>query len=963
MEKNFHQSGNPLQAAEKAGREFLSLKWKVLLLSSLILIAIVVSFTGITYRSLMNDFENQRDVQHQRYALEVKGLIEQTSNNLHQLAHLIPFLEGMSGALLSGSGAKINQVFDTDWAPLQLNNDIELIRFYDSSNALLAKWGMSESYPQESVMLKWVEEANHREQPLTPLSCDKSCTQFTVTPLLVEGKKVGVVVIGIPLVDVVLGFKDISGAHIGLLMKEQGNKSGNNSVKIENWNLQVAAHSKEMNVAILQRAAELYPDFGSVRDGVQVSWDDRYLQIKPLMLDEIVSSEKARLIVVTDITSNIRTIQRSTEQNITIGLIGLALSEILLFIILTKPLSRLKHIVFTLPLLARSSFKEFRSSVRSATQKQFLKDEIDMLDETAVALSFQLQTLEDQVAEQIEELSKERDFINHLLDIAQVIVITQNAQGEILMLNAHGEMLIQYTEKELTGKPFTSLLAIDGNLHELTTRLDEVRSERRDQLRHETNILCKDGSLRNILWLHSRLTPHTAEDPAILSVGLDITEHKRAEGRLAWLADHDPLTDLYNRRRFQEELEQMLNLAARYRHSGALLFFDLDQFKYINDTSGHQAGDSLLKMVAHMLLGSIRSVDILGRLGGDEFAVILPETTAEGAIEVAKNALACLSKGQITVNGRTHKALASIGIALFPEHGSNVHDLLAAADLAMYQAKEAGRGGWHLFSDEEKTRERMHTLVYWKEKIEHALLHERFLFYFQPIMNIADKSISHHEVLLRMLDDAGNILAPHLFIPAAEQTGLIHAIDHMVLRKAIAQSAQIQHAGHPVRFSINLSAHAFHDPELLPILTEAFHHYEADPSNFMFEITETAALEDLYAAKELMETIKQLGCSFTLDDFGVGFSSFYYIRQLPIDIVKIDGSFIRNLGNSPDDQILVKALCEVAKGFGKKTTAEFVESEATLSILESMNVDYAQGFLIGVPVPASESPFKDYLKS
>lgn len=963
MEKDFQQSGTPLRDGEKAGRKFLSLKWKVLLLSSLILIAIVVSFTGITYRSLMNDFENQRDVQHQRYALEVKGLIEQISNNLHQLAHLIPFLEGMSSALLSGSGTKINQVFDTDWAPLQLNNDIELIRFYDGSNALLAKWGMSESYPEESVMLKWVEEANLREQPLTPLSCDKSCTQFTVTPLLVEGKKVGVVVIGIPLVDVVLGFKDISGAHIGLLMKERGNKSGNNSVKIENWNFQVAAHSKEMNVAILQRAAELYPDFGSVQDGVQVSWDDRYLQIKPLMLDEIIGSEKAQLIVVTDITSTIRTIQRSTEQSITIGLIGLALSEILLFIILTKPLSRLKHIAFTLPLLARSSFKEFRSSLRSATQKQLLQDEIDMLDETAVALSFQLQTLEDQVAEQIEELSRERDFINHLLDIAQVIVITQNAQGEILMLNAHGEMLIQYTEKELSGKPFTSLLAFDGNLHEVTTRLDEVRSERRDQLRHETNILCKDGSLRNILWLHSRLTPHSAEDPAMLSVGLDITEHKRAEGRLAWLADHDPLTDLYNRRRFQEELEQMLNLAARYRHSGALLFFDLDQFKYINDTSGHQAGDSLLKMVAHMLLSSIRSVDILGRLGGDEFAVILPQTTAEGAIEVAKNALASLSKGQITVNGRTHKALASIGIALFPEHGNNVHDLLAAADLAMYQAKEAGRGGWHLFSDEEKTRERMHTLVYWKEKIEHALLHERFLFYFQPIMHIADKSIGHHEVLLRMLDDAGNILAPHLFIPAAEQTGLIHAIDHMVLRKAIAQSAQIQHAGHPVRFSINLSAHAFHDPELLPILTEAFSHYGADPSNFMFEITETAALEDLYAAKELMETIRKLGCSFTLDDFGVGFSSFYYIRQLPIDIVKIDGSFIRNLANSPDDQILVKALCEVAKGFGKKTTAEFVESEATLSILESMEVDYAQGFLIGAPVPGAESPFKDYLKS
>ena len=252
----------------------------------------------------------------------------------------------------------------------------------------------------------------------------------------------------------------------------------------------------------------------------------------------------------------------------------------------------------------------------------------------------------------------------------------------------------------------------------------------------------------------------------------------------------------------------------------------------------------------------------------------------------------------------------------------------------MYQAKEAGRGSWHLFSDEEKTRERMHTLVYWKEKIEYALAHDRFLFYFQPIMHIADKTIDHYEVLLRMLDYDGTILVPHFFIPAAEQTGLIHAIDHMVLRKAIAQSAEIRRRGHCIRFSINLSAHAFHDPELLPILKETFARYDADPSTFMFEITETAALEDLSAARTLMETIKMLGCSFTLDDFGVGFSSFDDIRQLPIDVVKIDGSFIRNLADSPDDQILVKALCEVARGFGKKTTAEFVETAATLAVLE-----------------------------
>lgn len=971
MEQDPHKSKVQRVGATRAGPvQFLGLKWKVLLLSSLILLAIVASFSAITYSSLIDNFERQRDIQHRRYASEIEGLIKQISENLHQLAELVPFLEGMGSDLLANNGKDIAQTFDPYWTPLQLNKGIEVVHFYDSSNQLLASWGGYESDTHVNGLIKnWVREVNAREQPTSPLSCEETCMQFAVAPLLVEGNRVGVVVIGAPLVDAVLGFNDISGADIGLLIKGHNDTPKSNDIRISNWDVRITAlTNRERNHSILNEVAQKYPNLESLENGVQGFWGKRYQQIRLLSLGRANASDKAQLIVITDITSTIDSIRNSTRQNLLIGLVGLLLSEILLFIILTKPLSRLKHIVFTLPLLAHSNFRNFRSSLHSTSQKQWLKDEIDMLDETAVALSYQLEKLESQVADRtrilarkMDELSKERDFITNLLDIAQVIVLTQNANGEIITLNAHGETLIQYTEKELQGKPFIELLALEGDLQDLPTHLEEVRSEQRDQLRHEANILCKDRSVRHILWLHSRLTRHTADDPAILSVGLDMTEHKRVEGRLAWLADHDPLTDLFNRRRFQEELEQMLNLAARYNYSGALLFFDLDQFKYINDTSGHQAGDALLKMVARMLLSSIRSVDILGRLGGDEFAVILPQTTAEGAIEVAKNALASLSQGKLTINGRTHKALASIGIALFPEHGNNVHDLLAAADLAMYQAKEAGRGGWHLFSNEEKTRERMHTLVYWKEKIEYSFLHDKFFFYFQPIMHIPTNTIDHYEVLLRMLDNDGAILTPHLFIPAAEQTGLIHAIDHMVLRKSIALSAEIQRRGPGIRFSINLSAHAFHDPELLPILTEAFAHYGADPSSFMFEITETAALEDLPAARKLMEMIKVLGCSFTLDDFGVGFSSFYYIRQLPIDVVKIDGSFIRNLADNPDDQILVKALCDVARGFGKKTTAEFVENAATFSLLEKLQVDYAQGYWVGRPTPAEESPFKDFL--
>ncbi|MEO5573654.1 MAG: EAL domain-containing protein, partial [Gammaproteobacteria bacterium] len=235
-----------------------------------------------------------------------------------------------------------------------------------------------------------------------------------------------------------------------------------------------------------------------------------------------------------------------------------------------------------------------------------------------------------------------------------------------------------------------------------------------------------------------------------------------------------------------------------------------------------------------------------------------------------------------------------------------------------------------------------------------ALLHDRFILYYQPIMEVRTKNIKHYEVLLRMLGEGDKIIAPGAFITAAEHTGLIHAIDHMVLRKAIAQAAELSRQGHNFCFSINLSAHAFDDPDLLTILAETLIQYKADPTNFIFELTETAALADLSAARKLMQSIRAFGCSFALDDFGVGFSSFYYLKQLPVDYVKIDGSFIQHLADNTDDQILVKALCDVARGFGKKTTAEFVENAAILTLLERFKVDYAQGYFIGKPAPASE---------
>lgn len=920
-------------------------------------------FCMVSYYGLMINFENQREVEFQRYEREIEALIKNTARELREMAEMIPFLDGMDKALQQNDKEKINQIFDQHWALLQFHKGIELVRFYDQSNQVIAHWNvLKEDVGVANIMRSWVQRVNMQEHPIRPILCRKSCMQYIVAPLLISGNNAGVVVLGVSLADTLLAFKQMTDTDIGLFVKERDIVSPFNGIFLAEWDVRVTAlTNKNENLEILNRAILEHRNLSMLKKGIQIRWQGKFQQIKVFPLFGTVYPGAANFVVITDVTRSVNNIYESIWNIALIGLAGLVFSEILLLILFSRLLSRLTDVAFLLPLLANRDFNKFRSSLLRTHQKQRYNDEVDVLYESAAALSFQLERLEDKVVyrtkmlvKQRDELSKERDFIAHLLDTAQVIVLTQNSSGRIISLNAFGEMLTRYTENELKGTAFINLLSTENEPYELSVCLEEILLGQREQFRHEAVTNCQDGSTRHVAWLHSHLDWHSEDDPAVLSVGLDITEYKRVEGHLAWLADHDPLTNLYNRRRFSEELEQVLGWADRYDHPGALLFFDLDRFKYINDTSGHQAGDELLRKVSELLCNSIRTGDITGRLGGDEFAVILPEIKASDAIEVAKKLLSHLNDANLVSNNRTHKVSASIGIALFPEHGNNVHDLLAAADLAMYHAKETGRGSWHLFSSDDYVREHMHSLMYWKEKIEASHLHDNFLLYLQPIKNIKKDEIDYYEVLLRMRDEDGTIHSPAKFISAAEQTGLIHRIDHMVLHKAIALIAGNNQIGFPVIFSINLSAHAFNDPRLLPTLKHELTTYNVDPTSLVFEITETAALENLPGARNLMREIKELGCGFVLDDFGVGFSSFYYLRELPVDAVKLDGSFIRNLIQSPDDQILVKALCSVARGFGKKITAEFVENEQIYTLIKKMDIDYAQGYFIGKPAPHTD---------
>ena len=424
-------------------------------------------------------------------------------------------------------------------------------------------------------------------------------------------------------------------------------------------------------------------------------------------------------------------------------------------------------------------------------------------------------------------------------------------------------------------------------------------------------------------------------------------EREEAVARLEWLADHDPLTRLYNRRRFNDDFGRVLDQAQRFGHCGALLFLDLDQFKDVNDLSGHQTGDLMLQRVADQLATLVQPSDILARLGGDEFALVLPESTAVFALGYAERIQAAVRSIVVHERGHVHRVTASIGIAQFPDQGQDAHELLANADLAMFQAKDKGRGRWHLFSVDDRAREQADARVTWRDKIAVGLREDRFELHFQPIVAIPTGTVHHWEVLLRLRDARGELVYPDRFIPVAEKTGQIRAIDHWVMAHAIRLLGE----DHSLRLAVNLSGSAMDDDSLLAELKRLLAVHRVNPARLTFEVTETAAVASIAQATELMQGIRQLGCSFALDDFGSGYASYAYLRKLPVDDVKIDGAFVRDLETNREDRIFVKAITDMAHGMGKRVTAEYVENAAIYAVLRELGVDCAQGYFLGRPTP------------
>ena len=454
-------------------------------------------------------------------------------------------------------------------------------------------------------------------------------------------------------------------------------------------------------------------------------------------------------------------------------------------------------------------------------------------------------------------------------------------------------------------------------------------------------------ALQNVL---EKLDP---QDREVIAQAL--AEAEKTEAELRYIADHDSLTGLLDRRRFRAELDQYVSFSARYGGQGAVMIIDIDGLKMVNDTLGHHAGDTLIRQIAGILRERVRNTDIVARLSGDEFAVLMPQTDTAGALQLGEDLRAQVAEGAAGAPDAANVTI-SVGITMFgPDRSVGAEAVLVAADQAMYRAKEEGRNQIALFQDPDEPRRRPRRAQTTTARIRDALTQDRLSLHTQPIRSLTSGGIERYELLLRMTGDNGELLPAASFIEIAERAGMIQELDRWVVARALELLAARERAGKPVSLHVNLSGASITDLSVLEFIERRLDEGGTDPSRCTFEITETAKVNDYEAAAGFADRLTEFGCQVAIDDYGAGFGPFHYLKQIPFDVIKIDGSFIREMPQSDADQLTVQAIVGIAHGLGKVTIAEYVQDDVTAQMLREYGVDMAQGYHLGRPVDALEA--------
>lgn len=550
------------------------------------------------------------------------------------------------------------------------------------------------------------------------------------------------------------------------------------------------------------------------------------------------------------------------------------------------------------------------------------------------------------VSERVKK-QKELNKLSTAVKQSPNLVVMANIEGIVEYINPRVEAITGYKKEEIIGKHI-SLLRSEINClvdhPEIWQQLNQGKAW--------------SGSLQNkkknggLYWVRETITPIN-DDAGLashfISTQEDITEERKVAKDNAYRASHDPLTGLINRYEFELHLEALLRNTEELE-THALCFIDLDRFKIVNDTAGHLAGDELLRQLSTLMKQVGRKHDRLARLGGDEFALVLPHCEQEKALQIAEVLRQCINEYQLVWDEKTLKVGSSIGVVTIKK-GDVATQVLKLADSACYAAKNTGRNKVYLFSEDDKYLNKKSEEHQWVAKIEDALTLDQFVLYAQKIVSLSHAdSMPKYEVLIRLVDKDQSIIPPGAFLPAAERFNLATKIDCWVIEHTLRwfneHSAILDELE---SFSINLSGQSLADSSLQPFILKLINELKFPTHKLVFEITETSAINNLAQAQALIASLQQIGIRFSLDDFGSGLSSFAYLKNLPVEFLKIDGMFVKDVENNLIDRAMVKSINEIGQVMGKKTIAEFVEDEKIVRVLQEIGVDYAQGYHYSKP--------------
>lgn len=539
-------------------------------------------------------------------------------------------------------------------------------------------------------------------------------------------------------------------------------------------------------------------------------------------------------------------------------------------------------------------------------------------------------------------------------------VITTDGHGATRYLNRAAEQLTGWSRQRAAGRDVAEVLPLVDEASGLPLEHAAYKCLLKREavaLSSHAMLVTRDGRRIAVEDTAAPIRLGNCDVLGAVVVFRDVTHQRALSSQLSWHASHDVLTGLANRREFERHIAHALHASKQDDHTHALLYIDLDRFKLVNDSAGHAAGDALLQILANLLQQKMRESDVLARIGGDELGVLLTYCHLDQARLIAEEIRQLVKDFRFVWDEQSFEIGASIGMVEISADSKSVSDLLLAADEACYMAKDDGRNRIHVYSESDAALARRHSEMMWVPRLNDAIQQDGFALYAMPIAGLQGDRLGHEEILLRLKDGDGELIRPDRFIPAAERYHMMPMLDRWVIRAVCRHIAGQRHdapgaaggmdGAAPAMFSVNLSGPSMNDDTLHQFITDQFAQHHIDPTRICFEITETAAIRNLPKAQDLMYRLKLLGCRFSLDDFGSGLSSFGYLKSLPVDYLKIDGSFIRDIASNPVHRAMVEAIHKVGRVIGIQTIAEFVEDSETLGVINNIGIDYAQGYAVG----------------